>query len=58
MDRPKVDPAGVSVANQSANGGAGAQQRDRAAGGGARRAEREEREPILLPQSVFVSRVV
>ena len=58
MDRPKVDPEGVSEANQSVNGGAGAQRRDQAVAGGAHRAEREERESILLPQSVFVSRVV
>lgn len=34
------------------NGGAGAQQRDRATAGRAHRAEREEREPILLPQPI------
>ena len=33
--------------------GAGAQQRDRAAGGGARRAEREEREPIPSSRPFF-----
>jgi hypothetical protein len=32
------------------DGGAGVQQRDRATEGRARSAEREEREPILLPQ--------
>lgn len=37
---------------ESENGGAGAQPRDRAGAAGVRSTEREEREPILLPQPI------